>query len=47
MRFILAVNIYLLKVRAFLDFLIETYGSIPYWDELGDHNSAAAKRASL
>ena len=36
-----------LKVRAFLDFLIETYGSVPYWDELGDHKSAAAKRASL
>ena len=36
-----------LKVRAFLDFLIDTYGSIPYWDELGDHKSAAAKRASL
>ena len=36
-----------LKVRAFLDFLIEIYGSVPYWEETGDHNSKAAKRASL
>ena len=36
-----------LKVRAFLDFLIDIYGHIPYWDESGDHKSLAAKRASL
>ena len=36
-----------LKVRAFLDFLIEIYGSVPYWEEEGDHKSKAAKRASL
>ena len=36
-----------LKVRAFLDFLIDTYGPVPYWDEAGDHKSLAAKRASL
>ena len=34
------------KVRAFLDFLINVYGPIPYWDEHGDHNSMAAIRAS-
>ena len=34
------------KVRAFLDFLVKTYGSIPYWDEHGDHKSKAAIRAS-
>ena len=36
-----------LKVRAFLDFLIEIYGKVPYWEEAGDHKSKAAKRASL
>ncbi len=36
-----------LKVRTFLDFLIEIYGPIPYWDEHGDHASEAARRASL
>ena len=35
-----------LKVRAFLDFLINVYGPVPYWDEHGDHNSKAAIRAS-
>lgn len=35
------------KVRAFLDFLLEIYGTTPYWDENGDHESDAAKRASL
>jgi len=35
------------KVRAFLDFLIEIYGPIPYWDEEGDHNSDAAKRTVI
>ena len=35
------------KVRAFLDFLIEIYGPIPYWDEKGDHNSDAAKRSII
>ena len=35
------------KVRAFLDFLVEIYGSTPYWDENGDHESDAAKRAGL
>ena len=35
------------KVRAFLDFLIETYGPVPYWDEAGDHNSDAAKRTVI
>ncbi len=34
------------KVRAFIDFLIEIYGPVPYWDEHGDHNSDAAVRAS-
>ena len=34
------------KVRAFLDFLIEVYGPVPYWDEHGDHYSKAAIRAS-
>ena len=34
------------KVRAFLDFLVKTYGSVPYWDEHGDHQSEAAIRAS-
>ena len=34
------------KVRAFIDFLIEIYGPVPYWDEHGDHNSDAAIRAS-
>ena len=36
-----------LKVRAFLDFLIEVYGPVPYWDEEGDHNSDAAKRTVI
>jgi DNA-binding transcriptional LysR family regulator len=35
------------KVRAFLDFLIEIYGPVPYWDEKGDHNSDAAKRTII
>jgi DNA-binding transcriptional LysR family regulator len=35
------------KVRAFLDFLIEVYGPVPYWDEKGDHNSEAAKRTVI
>ena len=35
------------KVRAFLDFLIEIYGPIPYWDEAGDHTSDAAKRTII
>ena len=35
------------KVRAFLDFLIEIYGPIPYWDEAGDHTSEAAKRTII
>ena len=34
------------KVRAFLDFLVKTYGSVPYWDEHGDHQSKASIRAS-
>ena len=32
---------------AFLDFLIEIYGPIPYWDEAGDHTSDAAKRTVI
>ena len=35
------------KVRAFLDFLIEIYGPVPYWDEKGNHNSDAAKRTII
>ena len=35
------------KVRAFLDFLIEIFGPVPYWDEAGDHNSEAAKRTVI
>ncbi len=35
------------KVRTFLDFLIEIYGPIPYWDEDGNHKSDAALRAAL
>ena len=35
------------KVRAFLDFLIEIYGPVPYWDEAGDHKSEAAKRTVI
>ena len=35
------------KVRAFLDFLIEIYGPVPYWSEEGDHNSDAAKRTII
>ena len=30
-----------------LDFLIEIYGPIPYWDEAGDHTSDAAKRTVI
>ena len=31
----------------FLDFLIEIYGPIQYWDEAGDHTSDAAKRTVI
>ena len=35
------------KIQVFLDFLTEIYGTVPYWDEQTEENSAAALRASL
>ena len=47
MLYIQVANTLSPKVRAFLDFLIEIYSPIPYWDEKGDHNSDAAKRSII
>lgn len=35
------------KIKVFLDFLTEIYGTVPYWDHQTDDNRAAALRASL
>ena len=35
------------KIEVFLNFLKEIYGTVPYWDEQTEENSAAALRASL
>ena len=35
------------KIEAFIEFLTEIFGAVPYWDNQTDENRAAALRASL